>query len=249
MLKYSLVLGIRSTKVCCREAAREVGVASFYETYISFYSKMAFLKVDGFNGLLVKTTFGLGVAYFAYKLATAKGPRLMPPRSQLQRLVHVCFFTALRFAEVKHGVNKSFYSAAEDDVILKYCLDHTTPEHPAQKELTEVTLTMPNFNFLGAPEVLAFNGVLIRAIKAKKILDVGVYTGASALSSALAMKGCGVDDGKVIACDITDQYEAICRKYWKMADVEDLVDFRVAPANKTLDSLINSGIARFIQKS
>ena len=72
-----------------------------------------------------------------------------------------------------------------------------------------------------------------------QVIDVGVFTGASSLAAALALP----KDGKVIACDVSDEYTREAKKRWAEAKVEDKVDLRIAPAQKTLQELIDNGEA------
>ena len=88
------------------------------------------------------------------------------------------------------------------DPILDYCLKHSTPLEETQKKLMKETLKLEKGAMLGAPEVISLNAALIQALGAKKVIDVGVFTGASSLGAALALP----DDGRVVACDITDEY-------------------------------------------
>ena len=84
------------------------------------------------------------------------------------------------------GVGKS-YSGNAGNPVLQYCVSHTTPDHPVQQELLKETLAnYKESRMLGAPECLALNAAIIRSKNAKKVLDIGVFTGASALASALA---------------------------------------------------------------
>ena len=86
----------------------------------------------------------------------------------------------------QNKVGKSYYSNASNKV-LQYCIESTTPDHPVQKELLRETLaTYKEAKMIGAPECLSLNAAMIRSKNAKKILDIGVFTGASALASALA---------------------------------------------------------------
>ena len=71
------------------------------------------------------------------------------------------------------------------------------------------------------------------------MIDVGVFTGASSLAAALAVP----KDGKVIACDVNEEYTKEAQKRWAEADVQDIVDLRIAPATETLQSLIDAGEA------
>lgn len=77
--------------------------------------------------------------------------------------------------------------------------------HPVQQKLLDETRKMPTSYMLGAPEVLQLNQLLIKTLNAKKVIDVGVYTGASSLAAALALP----DDGFVLACDINEEYTSL----------------------------------------
>ena len=105
---------------------------------------------------------------------------------------------------------------------------------------------------MGAPEVVNVNALLIRSLLAKKVIDVGVFTGASSLAAALALPE-GVNnkniisdnqlcsDGVVVACDVSEDFTKIAQKYWKEAGVEHKVKLKIAPAADTLNSLLDSG--------
>ena len=95
-----------------------------------------------------------------------------------------------------------FKSYNLEDPVKSYCLDHSTPLSEIQKKLMEETLNHPRGMMLGAPEVLSLNAAFLKALKAKKVIDVGVFTGASSLAAALALP----EDGKVIACDINEDF-------------------------------------------
>lgn len=88
-----------------------------------------------------------------------------------------------------------------------------------------------------APEQGQFMGLLVQLLGVKKALEVGVFTGYSSLIVAMAMPA----DGQLIACDISDEYTAMARKYWEKAGVAHKVDLRIAPALDTLDQLIAEG--------
>merc|ERR1719278_747254 len=103
----------------------------------------------------------------------------------------------------------------------------------------EHTLQHPRARMLGAPEVISLNGLLIKSLGAKKVLDIGVFTGASSLAAALALP----DDGLVVACDVSEDFTARARKYWKQAGVENKVDLRIAPATETLQKLVDNNEA------
>jgi caffeoyl-CoA O-methyltransferase len=80
-------------------------------------------------------------------------------------------------------------------------------------------------------------GLLMHLIGARRTIEIGVYTGYSALSVALALP----DDGRIIACDINEEWTSIARRYWREAGVDGKIDLRLGPALATLDGLIASG--------
>lgn len=88
-----------------------------------------------------------------------------------------------------------------------------------------------------SPEQGQFMGLLIELINAKKTLDIGTFTGYSALAVALALP----PDGKVIACDINGEWTKIAKRFWEEATVSDKIDLRMAPAVETLENLISEG--------
>ena len=88
-----------------------------------------------------------------------------------------------------------------------------------------------------APEQGQFMGLLVQLIGAKKTLEIGVFTGYSTLSVALALP----PDGKIIACDLNSEYTDIARRYWMDAGVDGKIELNLAPALDTLDRLIDEG--------
>lgn len=90
-----------------------------------------------------------------------------------------------------------------------------------------------------SPEQGAFLGLLARIMSVDRAIEVGVFTGYSSLSVALALP----DDGRLIACDVSEDFTRVARGYWEEADVADRIDLRLAPAVETLDSLLEEGAA------
>lgn len=88
-----------------------------------------------------------------------------------------------------------------------------------------------------SPEQGQFMALLVQLMGAKKTLDIGVFTGYSALVVALALP----PDGKIIACDLDEEYTAIARSFWQKAGVADKIELHLAPALETLDKLIEQG--------
>jgi len=88
-----------------------------------------------------------------------------------------------------------------------------------------------------SPEQGQFMQLLVKLMGAKNCLEIGVFTGYSSLAVALALPA----DGRILACDVSEKWTAIARKYWREAGVADKIDLRIAPALATLDTLIASG--------
>jgi predicted O-methyltransferase YrrM len=105
------------------------------------------------------------------------------------------------------------------------------------QQLREQTHKMSMGHMQISPEQGQFMQLLIELLQAKKTLDIGVYTGYSALSVALALP----KDGKVVACDINVEWTKIAKRFWEMADVSHKIDLRLAPATETLQALIDDG--------
>ena len=107
------------------------------------------------------------------------------------------------------------------------------------RRLREETARTPNPGMQTAPEQGQFLQLLIHLVAAKRTLEVGVFTGHSSLSVALALP----PDGKIIACDISDHFTSIARRFWEEAGVAHKVDLRLGPAVRTLDQLLAEGAA------
>lgn len=90
-----------------------------------------------------------------------------------------------------------------------------------------------------APEQGQFMALLIQLLGATKTLEVGVFTGYSSLVVALALPA----NGKIVACDLSEEYTRVARRYWQLAGVADKIDLRLAPALDTLDQLLADGQA------
>ncbi|MGH8001704.1 MAG: class I SAM-dependent methyltransferase, partial [Brasilonema sp.] len=111
------------------------------------------------------------------------------------------------------------------------------PEVLAQ--LREETAQHPMSIMQIAPEQGQFMALLVQLMGAKKTLDIGVFTGYSSLVVALALP----PEGKVVACDVSEEDTAIARRYWLKAGVAEKIELHIAPALETLDSFIAAGEA------
>ncbi len=105
------------------------------------------------------------------------------------------------------------------------------------RRLREETASHPMAQMQISPGQGQFMALLVHLINARRTLEVGVFTGYSSLSVALALP----DDGHIIACDVNEEWTAIARRYWREAGVERKIDLRLRPALQTLDDLIALG--------
>jgi predicted O-methyltransferase YrrM len=121
-----------------------------------------------------------------------------------------------------------------DDELYRYLLGVSLREHPVMKQLRADTHDHPHAQMQISPEQGQFMALLIGLTGARRTLEIGVFTGYSALAVALALPA----DGRVIACDVNEDYTDIARAYWKEAGVDHKIDLHLAPAVDTLDALI-----------
>ncbi len=126
-----------------------------------------------------------------------------------------------------------------DHQLYNYLLSTSLREPEILQKLRHETASLPQSRMQISPEQGQFMGLLVQLIGAKKTLEVGVFTGYSSLSVALALP----EDGKIIAADVSEEFTAVARRYWQKAGVADKIDLRLAPALETLDNLLASGQA------
>jgi len=126
---------------------------------------------------------------------------------------------------------------AIDDRLLEYIGRVTLREPEILRRLREETSKHPYADMQVSPEQGQLMALLIHLISARRTLEIGVFTGYSSLAVALALP----EDGRVIACDINEEWTSIGRRYWREAGVERKIDLRLGPALKTLDDLIAQG--------
>lgn len=126
---------------------------------------------------------------------------------------------------------KSFHVSAE---VHAYLVQHGTPPDEIQRALIEETQKLGGISIMQiAPEQGAFMTLLARAIGTRYALEVGTFTGYSALCIARALP----DAGRLICCDVSEEWTAIARRYWEKAGVSEKIDLRIAPALDTLRAL------------
>jgi len=119
----------------------------------------------------------------------------------------------------------------------RYVLDNSLREPEVLARLRAETATLANAGMQIGPEQGQLMALLAKLIGARKCIEIGVFTGYSALVVALALP----EDGRIVACDVSDEWTAIGRRYWKEAGVEHKIDLRLRRAVRTLESLIEAG--------
>jgi predicted O-methyltransferase YrrM len=125
------------------------------------------------------------------------------------------------------------------ETLHQYLLANSVREPEVLARLRQETDRHPLSNMQISPEQGQLMGLLVQLIGAKKCLEIGVFTGYSSLSVAMNLP----DDGRIVACDVSDEFTAIARKYWQLAGVSEKIDLQIAPALETLDRLLANGEA------
>ncbi len=129
---------------------------------------------------------------------------------------------------------------AMSELLYSYILDSSLREPEVLGRLREETLANnPQASMAISPVQGQFIGLLLRLIAAKRTLEVGVFTGYSSLWTALNLPA----EGQIIACDISDEWTRVARRYWAEAGVAAKISLRLGPAIKTLDELLADGQA------
>lgn len=125
------------------------------------------------------------------------------------------------------------------DELNSYIRNHTR-EHDVLRRLREETARHPESQMQIAPEQGQFMHMLVKLMGARRTLEVGVFTGYSSTVVALALPS----DGRLVACDISEEYTQVARRYWREAGIAHKIDLRIAPAVHTLEALAHEGAAR-----
>ncbi len=128
-------------------------------------------------------------------------------------------------------------TTALTDELYDYLVEVSVRETDVLRRLREETADLENARMQISPEQGQFMGLLVELTGAKKALELGTFTGYSALCVAAAMP----DDGRLIACDIDEEWPSFGRRYWSEAGVADKIDMRFGQANDVLDRLLAEG--------
>ena len=131
----------------------------------------------------------------------------------------------------------SLRSIGLDEPLHDYLLASSMRESEVGRRLREETARLPNASMQISPEQGQFMALLAETIGARRAIEIGTFTGYSALCVAGALP----EIGELIACDLNQEWTAIARRYWEEAGVASKIDLRLAPALETLDGLLRAG--------
>ncbi len=118
--------------------------------------------------------------------------------------------------------------------VKQYVLKHSLRQDALLKELEELTQNMPEKSMQIPPEQGQFLAMLIQLTHAKKVVEIGVFTGYSSLCMARSLP----EDGQLIGLDISEEWTDIARSFWERAGVSNKIDLRIAPAMDSLNRMI-----------
>ena len=117
--------------------------------------------------------------------------------------------------------------------VSRYIAEHAVREPEILRELRAATASLPNAGMQIGADQGQFMALLVKAIGARSCLEIGTFTGYSALAVALALP----EDGRIVCCDLSEEWTAIGKPFWKKAGVEKKIDLRIGPALHTLKGL------------
>lgn len=125
------------------------------------------------------------------------------------------------------------------DDLYGYMLETSLREAPLLKRLRDETASHPRASMQISPEQGQFMQLLARLTGARRCIEVGVFTGYSSLAVALVLPA----DGRIVACDVSEEFTSVARRYWKEAGVAGKIELKLAPATETLDVRLQAGEA------
>lgn len=127
------------------------------------------------------------------------------------------------------------------DSLSEYIQQNWLRETDVLKALREETAQLEMSVMQIAPDQGQFMALLVKMLGAKNIIEIGTFTGYSALAMAQALP----EDGKIVCCDLSEEWTAIAKRYWRQAGVEHLIDLRLAPALESLNQFLPANQAQF----
>jgi caffeoyl-CoA O-methyltransferase len=127
------------------------------------------------------------------------------------------------------------------EALQRYIEAHGAPQSAVQRKLRAVTAKLPMGQMQIGADQAALMQILVRLLGARRCIEIGTFTGYSALAVALALP----PGGRILCCDVSVEWTAIARRYWKLAGVERKIELRLAPALRTLDGLLRREKSKF----
>jgi predicted O-methyltransferase YrrM len=122
-------------------------------------------------------------------------------------------------------------------VVYDYVLRASSREPDVLARLRQATASLPESEMQIGPDQGQLLALLVKLIGARRCIEIGTYTGYSALAVALALPA----DGRLVACDVNEEWTSIGRRFWREAGVESRIDLRIRPAFETLEALLEGG--------
>ena len=126
-------------------------------------------------------------------------------------------------------------SAITAEPTARYVIEKITTDSSLERRLRDETYKMSNGGMISGSDVGRLLGVLAQSIGARKALEIGTFTGYTALMVAQSLP----DDGIIVCCDVSEEYTKVGKPYWDEAGVAKKIDLRIAPALETLKSFAN----------
>jgi O-methyltransferase len=124
-----------------------------------------------------------------------------------------------------------------DEKVARYVAEKIVVESPLENRLRQATTKLPNGGMISSSDVGAYLALMAKTVNAKNAIEVGTFTGYTALKIAQALP----DGGKLICCDINKEWTDMGQQFWKEASVDKKIDLRLAPALDTLNALMKDG--------
>src|ERR1700682_3573152 len=159
--------------------------------------------------------------------------RLHPFYRARKCLARVARLRTARFAGMLRVMSRSLVP----DAVERYVAMEISRETPLQRRLREETSHLPLAGMQIGADQGALLAMLVRSLAAQRAIEVGSFTGYSALAVASALPA----DGKLICCDVSEEWTSVARRYWKEAGVSERIELRLAPATDTLAALLKQG--------
>ena len=127
------------------------------------------------------------------------------------------------------------------EALQRYVAEHGSRETAVQKRLRAETAKLPMGQMQIGADQGALMQLLVRLMDARRCIEIGTFTGYSALAVAMALPA----NGRIVCCDISEEWTAVARRYWKLAKVDKKIELRLAPALRTLDELLRKEKGKF----